>query len=353
MITWKIVKQHEHKIGLFAIIVGFVWDSFFLIRPDQLFGNIVLISYLLISAFSIIPLTTFGDRAKIVPTILLIAVQFAFGNLASGLLVIYGHSGTFAENYLFLILLGGFIIRNEFLREKYAVINFNISLWYFFLLSYVVFALPILLGKLGDSIFVLSGAISLIIAVLFVAVFYLLNPKKVSDSLRKTTGTIIFVFLIFNLFYFLNIVPPVPISLSKIGIYHNLTRLDDVNYHAEYEKPKWYQFLRDTGEIFTKAENEKAYCFTSVYAPVKLSTPIYHKWEYYENGAGEWQTSLLVNFSITGGRDDGYRGYSEKSDLAAGRWRCSVVTETGALIGRTTFDVTDKKIPPILLEKIL
>ena len=42
-----------------------------------------------------------------------------------------------------------------------------------------------------------------------------------------------------------------------------------------------------------------------------------------------------------GGRDGGYRGYSIKNDVTAGKWRVNVKTGDGKLIGRVGFTVED------------
>ena len=84
--------------------------------------------------------------------------------------------------------------------------------------------------------------------------------------------------------------------------------------------------------------------FVSVFAPAGISVPIVHRWEFFNASANEWQTATRVVFPLTGGRDDGFRGFSEKVALTPGKWRCSVETERGALIGRRTFEAV--KTPP-------
>ena len=209
------------------------------------------------------------------------AVPFAFGNLAGGLTVLYGHSGTLEGSFLFFLLLGVFIVGNELLRDRYTRLNFHISVWYFLLLSYIVLIIPIITGSFGDNIFILSSLISLAIVSGFLIILFFLSPRKVIDAIRKTVFSIVAIFASFNVLYFLNIIPPVPLSLREIGIYHTIERADNGNYKVLYEKPDWYLFLRDTSAIFTRVSDEKAYCFSSVFAPVGLTTAIYHRWEYY------------------------------------------------------------------------
>ncbi|MDO8492071.1 MAG: DUF2914 domain-containing protein [bacterium] len=345
------LEKHERHIGVFAMIAGFATDSFTLVRPDQFWGNVLLLSYFLISALGIIYLAVYDRREKVTPILLVGLVQFVFGNLASGLMVLYGRSGTLEGSLPFFMLFTGFFIGNEFLRNYYSKINFHISAWYFLFLAYLVLVVPIVIGKLGDGVFILSTLVSLIIVGFFLYLIYVISKRRVVRAIKEIIFSVITIFVLFNLFYFLNIIPPVPLSLRDIGIYHSLERLDNGDYKVLYEKPDWFEFFRSTSKRYTFIPGEKVYCFSSVYAPVGIGTGVYHRFEYYNETAGKWQTKLLVNFRIAGGRDNGYRGYSEKSGIDFGLWRCSVETKRGALIGRTTFRVVENE--STLYEKVL
>ena len=56
---------------------------------------------------------------------------------------------------------------------------------------------------------------------------------------------------------------------------------------------------------------------------------------------------------VSGGRDEGYRGFSVKTALQPGDWRCDVKTAQGALIGRTSFTVTAASSTPTLSQTVL
>lgn len=343
------LKRYERHVGAASILLGFIWDFFTFARPDQLLGNVVLLAYLIGAALGITLLSLYRKKGEITPIILLALVQFAFGNIAGSFLFLYGKSGTFEGSSLFLLILGVFLIGNEFMREKYSKIIFHISVWYFLSLLYLTFVVPMVFGKMGDSVFFLSSIISLVSAGILLFVLHLTSEDVVGE-IKNVSLYIGGIFITFNAFYFLNIIPPVPLSLQEIGIYHYVERTNNANYKTLYEKPEWYELLSDTKRVFNKYNNESAYCFSSVFAPVKLSTNINHRWEYYDEISSEWSTISVIPFTITGGRDNGYRGYSQKQNLTPGRWRCSVETATGALIGRTTFAVVNANKLPILLQ---
>ena len=348
----QFAERYERHIGVGALLFGFVFDTLTLGRPDQLFGNVVLTGYLLISASCILFLTISARRGVEVPPIIaLILLQFSFGNLAGGLLVLYGQSGTFEGSLLFFLVLGAFILGNELLRQRYARLNFNVTAWFFLLLAYLALVVPILLGRIGTLAFLLSclAAIALLSGFLFL--LYKVSPPSFEGMKRKLALYLGGVFVLYNSLYFLNIIPPVPLSLQKIGIYHSVTRTGG-DYRVEYEKPRWYEFFRSTHRTYSLIPGKPAYCFSSVFAPSGLSAPIAHRWERYDEREGEWQTSTRLTFSINGGRDSGYRGYSQKTGLSPGKWRCSVETTQGAIIGRTTFTVTAEPAGEMVAESI-
>ena len=78
----------------------------------------------------------------------------------------------------------------------------------------------------------------------------------------------------------------------------------------------------------------------------KLRTPIIHLWQYWNTQSGEWQTSSRISFPINGGREAGYRGYSQKESVDAGLWRVLVQTEDGRTLSRKTFTVASVLAPP-------
>ncbi|MDP3958315.1 MAG: DUF2914 domain-containing protein [bacterium] len=341
------VRKHERHIGVAAIFLGFVWDSLTLGRPDQLFENVVLMVYLLVPAAGLLVLAIYERRGGRAPLVLLPIIQFAFGNLAGGLTVLYFKSGSLSANFVFFLLLLGFLIGNEFLRNHYARMQFHISAWYFLLISYSALIVPVLVRKVGPGVFLLSGLLSLLAVFVYLRLLYFVLKRRLGEKVRETIGktvtAVAVIYLSFTALYFLNLIPPVPLALKSVGIYHSLDKLPNGNYRVSYERPRWNEFLRETKGTF--AGGGPAYCMSSVFAPVRLSTEIYHRWERLNEGTGEWETKSLISFGIQGGRSEGYRGYSELPTLQSGRWRCSVETKAGAVIGRAAFTAVSGVVP--------
>jgi hypothetical protein len=356
---WQEVKQFVHRyeqhISVGALIFGFILDSFTLNRPDQLFDNVILLTYLVLAGATIVFMNMRAARGRESRlTVFLPAVlQFCFGSLSSGLLVLYFRSGTFAQSLLFFLILGGLLVGNELLRSRYAQFRFNIAIYYLLLLCYVAMTTPVLLHSIGTFVFLVSGVLSLAIIGGFFWLLVLFARKEIAQHLQPAAAIVLMVFACFNILYFMNIIPPVPLAMRDIGIYHSLLKRADGMYVALYEPAPWYAFWRATGSTYTLTEGKSAFCFSSVFAPTDLNAPIFHTWEYKDPSTGEWAVRSRVSFPILGGRADGYRGYSIKSSLTPGAWRCSVETAQGSLIGRTGFSVVEASSTPALSQKTL
>ena len=352
-------QKYEHHLGVAAIFAGFIFDLIIADRPDSIPNNILLLSYLFIAGATIVLLNIRAPRHReqehsFEQLLLLLILQFCFGGLASNLLVLYGRSGTFGGSALFVGLLGALVLGNEFLRGRYALLRFNIVALYLLLLSYCVIAVPTFITHtIGVWVFLLSGAVSLGVVAVFIFLVSVVALQGRREELVAVVTTVGAIFVIFNLLYFLNVIPPVPLALKDIGIYHSLLRRSSGEYLAIYEKPRRYEIWRATAMAYTLTPGEGAFCFSSVFAPTELEAPIYHRWEYYNEETGGWETRSRVSFPISGGRSEGYRGFSTKYALVVGRWRCDVETSEGALIGRTGFTVVESTTPPVLSTKTL
>ena len=343
----RFVSAHYSTL---AFLAGFVWDNLTLTRVDLWLNHIGLLFYLVVVAVGIILIN--ASRAS-QPAYLTRyafwyppAVQFAFGGLFSGYFVFYSRSGSLSASWPFLFFLAALLVGNEFLRERYHRLLLQVGVLYVALFSYAIFAVPVVLRSVGTGVFLLSGLVSLGLAALFLALLAFVATERFRVLVRRVALLVIAIYVLFNAFYFLNIIPPLPLSLKDIGIYHGVDRVPGVGYRLFAEAPQraWLPWQHDR-TLHLRAGGT-LYCFSSVFAPTAIRTRIYHSWEYKDADTGAWVQSTRVPFPITGGRDGGYRGFSLKGALFPGRWRCDVETERGALIGRRTFHIVEVTTEP-------
>lgn len=347
------LKRHWLSV---AFLLGFVLDNLTLNSVEQLFDNLVLLFYVVVSMSSILilyaaaagkfPETWTPFLRAYAPLV----VQFSFGGLLSGMLIFYGRSGTWAESWPFLIIIVGVILGNEFIKNRSSRFLFNIAILFVGLFSYVVLIIPVLSGYMGPWIFIGSGLIALFIIYGFVRALALIIPNFLAIQMRSLVFMIGSIFAVFNFLYFANIIPPIPLSLKDVGIYHSVVRFESGEYQVKYEEGTWWQFYKDSDIVF-HPDGGSAFCYASVFAPTRLATDIYHSWDYYDEETGDWIEHARLSYSIEGGRDSGYRGYTLINNFRDGTWRCSVETERGQVLGRETFTIDSTEPPRELITR--
>lgn len=340
----KFFIEHKIKLAWATFMTGFLIDVITLNRIDALFGNIVLSFYLLIAIFSII-LSNWGDYKDIKNKFLyriyqysFFITQFSFGALFSGFVVYYTTSGSLVSSWPFLLVLYLVFVVNEKAQKHYEKFEFQISVFFASFLSFSIFFLPIIAKKIGDEIFIASGAITIFFTFWIVKGIFKILPVLKKKKL-KIIVNIFFVFFVFNLAYFFRVIPPVPLSIKKIEMVYNVEKTNSGNYVLTREKKEWNDFYGKWNNTFYKERKKKIYAFASVFAPKGLKTDIFHHWEFFDKEKDLWISVQKINYNIVGGRDGGYRGFSVLSDARDGEWRVSVENKSEFLIGRENFEI--------------
>ncbi len=329
-----------------AFLGGFLVDNITLNRVDQVFDNVILATYVVLSMVALLVLYA-GTAGKFSETMNVRArkyaplfVQFAFGGLLSGMLIFYGRSGAWAQSWPFLLLILSVIYGNETIRDRSKRLVFNLAIFFIGLFSYVVLVIPVFTGYMGPWVFVGSGLVALFITYVFIQVLFHIIPNFLTIHMRSIVFTLGSIFASLNILYFTNVIPPIPLSLKEVGIFHSVVRFDNGDYQLRYEPGKWWQPFKDSDKTYHAASGDNVFCFAQVFAPTKLSTEIVHVWEYKDPVTGDWTERSRLSYAIAGGRDGGYRGYTLIKNYQEGRWRCSVETARGQVLGREYFTVT-------------
>jgi len=244
------------------------------------------------------------------------------------------------------------LVGNEVFRQKYLRFVFRISVFFVVLFSYLIFAVPVLLGKMGAWVFLLSGLASLGLIYLAAVSLFRLTGDKFLPSRFPLFLSIAGIYLIFNIFYFFNIIPPVPLALKESGIYHQVEWAANGQYLLRFENPPWYLFFRDFNYEVHWLRGMPVYAYSAVFAPTKLNADILHRWSYFDEEKDEWVEKSRLGFSVKGGRDGGYRGYTVKRNLEAGEWRVDVITKRGQVLGRIKFRIVETDSLPDLSSEL-
>lgn len=333
------IEMHATSL---AFLFGFVWDNLTLSRVDAFYDNLVLFSYLIIAAGSIflINIASQGRLTKLSRWLPPLA-QFAFGGLFSSYIVYFSRTGVWWQSWPFLLMLVALVVGNELFKTRYQSFIFQTSILFVAVFSFLIFYLPVLTGMMGTIMFMLSGLLAAALTGGYVYAVYKTAPVRATQAARPLMGIVGGIFVTFHLLYFINAIPPLPLSLTDVGVYHSVEKVSG-GYAVTFEPKEeawWRKLIPFAHHTIHVLPGEPVYAFTSVFAPTRLSTPIYHKWERYDERNGEWQFMGRIGFPISGGRNEGYRGYSYKDVPPPGDWRLSVETERGALIGRIRFTI--------------
>jgi hypothetical protein len=348
----RAVKRHWMTL---AFVFGFLLDNITLNRVDQLFDNVVLALYVVLAMVSLLLLYgsaaekiqgKLGDLARRYSPLL---VQFSFGGLLSGMLIFYGRSGSWSQAWPFMLIILLAIYGNETIRDRTSRLIYNLAILFIGLFLYTVLVIPVFTGLMGPWIFVGSGLLALFIMYWFMRALYKVVPRFITIHMRSIVFTIGAIFVSLNFLYFANIIPPIPLSLKDVGIYHSVVRFENGDYQVQYEEGRWFEPFKDSDDTYHPVAGDAVFCFAQVFAPTKLTTDIYHAWEYYDETAEEWVSHSRISYSIAGGRGKGFRGYTLIENYTDGKWRCSVETGRGQILGREVFKI-DSQNPPRALE---
>ena len=120
-------------------------------------------------------------------------------------------------------------------------------------------------------------------------------------------------------------VPPAPLFVARATVARSVTMLEPVE---PIGSPIPARTVEDWGGLAA---------YTAVYAPAGLQQSIQHVW--WKDGRVLDRVALSP---VLGGRKEGFRTYSRKTDLKpplAGRYRVDVVTASGQLVGRLRFAI--------------
>lgn len=338
------LKAYERHLSALAMIGGFAFDCFAYGRVDHAVTQTVLLIYLIVAGGTILFLQYLENRPDLfgawtgrVRGLIPAATQFAFGSLWSAFLVFYARSGVLVSSWPFFLILLAIFVGNEVFRSYHSRLIFTSSLLAFALLSYAIFMVPVFTHTIGVRTFLGSGLAAMGVFGLFLWGLATLGRERWRAARKPLLGAALGVYAALNGLYFLDVLPPLPLAMQKSGVYAAI-RHTGGRYYVSGEMQSWKTWFGEPYRIHI-GKGEPVYLFSAVFAPIRLSTHVQHVWQHYDRQERQWKTVLTKSYRIFGGRKNGYRGFTLKTDPAPGLWRVDVQTVDGRLIGRTKFVV--------------
>lgn len=344
---------------------GVVYNSVMLTRIDRLRDNLILLVYLSALGFLIVLTGRLGtagvsaeelDQTESALDRLLLqarpyapmAIQFLLGSLFSAYAVFYWKSASFTGTAVFFCLLVALLVGNEFIRDRLSNLQLLLGLYAMVTCSFFTFFLPVMTGWMNMGIFIFGVVFSGLVTWRLVELLYRGKPAWSKKEAAVAAAPAFGVLGLVVLFYLINWIPPVPLSMKFGGVFHEVRKAGE-QFELAYQK-RWFQFWKHSDDPFPA--DEPVYCFTAVFAPVRLETTIYHHWYSRPDKSGTFSPVDRIPIRIQGGREGGYRAYTFKQGLAAGDWRVDVETEDGRVLGRVRFTV-EADLPTESLSTIL
>jgi len=329
-----------------------------------------------------------------------LAVHFFFGGLLSAYVVYYLRSATLGRTLLFLALLAGLLFANEFLQRWFRGAGVRLLLYLFCAFSFLLFWIPVATGLIGRGVWALAAVGALVLTAV-VRLLMDLSPASLPGMVQRLTadvrrvaglhaqaeidtepepepeidseprsqaairldrirrdpiarlrwqlapaltwaGAALSWLLLLGALLLLEIggmIPPVPISVLTMGVYHDVRHTAD-GAELTYEGAPWWRFWARDDSRWLLREGDRVCVFAPVYAPRGIHPRLYHRWERWDARAGvwEWTGDPGTWIRARGGRSDGSPHHTcKRNGLRAGSWRVTVETEDGRVVATHRF----------------
>jgi hypothetical protein len=254
-------------------------------------------------------------------------LHFFLGSLLSSYTLFFFKSSSILVSFAFMAVLVALLVANELPRFQRLGAPFKFALLGLCYLSFFAYVTPIVLGSIGVFGFLLSVALG---AVPLLALGLFLRARR---EVLVPLGTVVLAFLVF---YFFRVIPPVPLSIPFMGVYHGVERTAE-GYTLLHERPAW-RFWHRGDQWFRAQGGDRLFVYFRIFSPGRFADQVQMRWFRREEGRG-WTVQDTIPIRIVGGREEGFRGYAFKTNYSFGEWKVQIETNDGREIGRIYFDV--------------
>ena len=325
-------QHHEVLVSVIMFALGFLFDIYTIRRIDNIYGIIQQGIYLIVlGVFLILEIRSFRGKRSLWQYHNMV-VHFLFGALLSLYTIFYYTSASAITSFVYIILLGSLMLANEFGKIRSVGLPVRVILYAICTLSYFSFLFPIFFKRIGPLPFWCGVLSSLTLFILI----WLFNLRGIKDVKKQVVFPAIALHLLFVIGYYTSLIPPVPMAVKKIGVFHKVEKLNG-KYVGFHNRTFWDNLLPGTKEYLAR-EGDKVTVLLSIFSPAKFQDQIFLHW-YYDDEKNGWSREDTIPLSILGGRAGGFRGYGSKKFYKLGLYRVIVETSDGREVGRINVEI--------------
>ena len=263
-------------------------------------------------------------------------MHFLLGGLLSKFSLFYVKSASGLMAPLFLAAMFGLLLANDLPRFRRLGHVVRVGVFSLCLNAYLSYVLPTLLGSLRSWMFYVAALACWILGLALFGAAWWLRDGRVAARVFALPFSVVQALLV--ALYLARAIPPVPLSLQSMGIYHGIERQGN-QYLLSHERAPW-KLWRYDDLTFRARPGDKIYVFARIFAPTFFRDGVNIRWLMRDLRSG-WIDQSAYSMEVTGGRERGFRGYAYKEHYQPGEWRVQVETEDGREIGRLSFTVVE------------
>lgn len=339
----KLFRERHRRLetGLF-FLAGFCFDLLLLERIDSAPMLIHQGSYLLLLSillavdhhYAVARIAPIGVWGKLL-SFRHEMIHFLFGTLLNAFLVFYFKASSGLFSLLFMIGLFAVLLANEMSQFRRLGPVMRVALHSFALTSYFAYLLPVLAGFLSPWLFGLAVLLSSAVTYGLWRAHQRWTPDK-AWTFRRAVGPSLAIQVLLLALYFGRVLPPVPLSLKWIGIYHGAQRQGKL-VKLLHQRPAW-KIWEHGDQTFLARPDDRAHCFVRIFAPRNFRDGVKVRWA-HQDSRGEWMRTDAIPLTISGGQEEGWRGIAYKKNFVPGRWKVTIETDDAREVGSIRFTI--------------
>lgn len=346
-------EKHQKYFDIGVFFSGFFFDIFTLGNVDDFLNITQQAVYLtLLGVFLLLEVkedvlgTLFSERFKKVWKYKVLIVHFLLGSLLSVYTLFFLKSASLLASFVFILIIVGLLVLNEIPYMQNLGLRLRTVLFSLCVGSFFAVYLPLVFGVVSWVPFLLSMILGLLVTY---GMFVLIKRGQPDELVKKIKFVFMYpaliTFIMYTNLYGLGLVPPVPLSLQYIGIYHKVEKVNG-EYLLSYHRPSW-KFWQNGAQTFLARPGDEVIAFATIFSPISIRDRILINW-YFDDPKQGWVKWDAIPLTISGGRAEGFRGYGVKKNYQLGDWKVIISTGDGREIGRISFTVeADADTTPI------